>query len=156
MSQQREVDLLIAGAGPAGMAAALVASLQGLSVLLCEKSNQVGGTGSTSAGTLWIPGNHQSRDAGFDDSAAKAEEYLDALIGSASGRELRTAFLRSGPAVIDYLERNSDVKFVPCGRHPDYRSNMKGAAVSGRAIIPQPFDGRLLGADFARLRPPIP
>ena len=32
---------------------------------------------------------------------------------------------------------------------------MKGAAVAGRAIIPQPFDGRLLGADFAKLRPPI-
>ena len=156
MTQQREVDLLVAGAGPAGMTAALVASLQGLSVLLCEKSDQVGGTGATSAGTLWIPGNHQSRNSGFDDSAAKAEEYLDALIGSASGRELRTAFLRSGPAVIDYLERNTDVKFLPCGRHPDYRSNMKGAAVAGRAIIPQPFDGRLLGADFARLRPPIP
>jgi glycine/D-amino acid oxidase-like deaminating enzyme len=155
MTRQREVDLLVAGAGPAGMTAALVASLQGLSVLLCEKSDQVGGTGSTSAGTLWIPGNHQSKKAGFDDSAAKAEEYLDALVGNASGRELRVAFLRTGPAAIDYLERNSDVKFLPCGRHPDYRSNMKGAAISGRAIIPQPFDGRLLGADFTRLRPPI-
>ena len=40
-----EVDLLVAGAGPAGMAAALVASLEGLDVLLCEKSDQVGGTG---------------------------------------------------------------------------------------------------------------
>ena len=57
---EREVDLLIAGAGPAGMAAALVASLEGLDVILCEKSDQVGGTGSTSAGTLWIPGNSQS------------------------------------------------------------------------------------------------
>jgi succinate dehydrogenase/fumarate reductase flavoprotein subunit len=156
MTQQREVDLLVAGAGPAGMTVALVASLQGLRVLLCEKSDQVGGTGSTSAGTLWIPGNHQSRNAGFDDSAAKAEEYLDALVGSSAGRDLRTAFLKTGPAAIDYLERNSEVKFVPCGRHPDYRSNMKGAAVSGRAIIPQPFDGRLLGADFSKLRPPIP
>ena len=155
MTQQREVDLLVAGAGPAGMTAALVASLQGLRVLLCEKSDQVGGTGSTSAGTLWIPGNHQSKNAGFEDSAEKAQEYLDALVGNASGRELRTAFLQTGPGAIDYLERNTDVKFLPCGRHPDYRSNMKGAAVSGRAIIPQPFDGRLLGADFARLRPPI-
>lgn len=40
-----EVDLLIAGAGPAGMTAALVGSLEGLDVLLCEKSEQVGGTG---------------------------------------------------------------------------------------------------------------
>ncbi len=155
MAKEREVDLLVAGAGPAGMTAALVASLQGLTVLVCEKSDKVGGTGSTSAGTLWIPGNRQSRSAGFDDSAAKAQEYLDALIGSAANRELRTAFLRTGPAAIDYLERNSEVKFVACGRHPDYRSNMKGAAVAGRAIIPQPFDGRLLGADFAKLRPPI-
>ncbi len=69
VSGDLEVDLLIAGAGPAGMTAALVASLEGLDVLLCEKSDQVGGTGSTSAGTLWIPGNSQSRAAGFSDSA---------------------------------------------------------------------------------------
>jgi flavin-dependent dehydrogenase len=50
----REVDLLVAGAGPGGMTAALVAVLEGLSVLICEKSDQVGGTASTSAGTLWI------------------------------------------------------------------------------------------------------
>jgi succinate dehydrogenase/fumarate reductase flavoprotein subunit len=156
MSRERQVDLLVAGAGPAGMTAALVASLQGLDVLLCEKSGQVGGTGSTSAGTLWIPGNHQSKNAGFDDSAEKAEEYLDSLIGSPANRDLRTAFLKTGPAAIDYLEANTDVKFLPCGRHPDYRSNMKGAAVAGRAIIPQAFDGRLLGGDFTRLRPPIP
>ena len=58
---EREVDLLVAGAGAAGMTAALVASLEGLDVLLCEKSQQVGGTAATSAGTLWIPGNTQSR-----------------------------------------------------------------------------------------------
>ena len=97
-----EVDLLIAGAGPAGMTAALVASLEGLDVLLCEKSDKVGGTGSTSAGTLWIPGNSQSRAAGFDDSAEQANRYLDALIGEATNRELRTAFLESGPKAIDY------------------------------------------------------
>ena len=137
------------------MTAALVANLQGLDVLLCEKSGEVGGTSSTSAGTLWIPGNHQSKKAGFDDSAEKAEEYLDALIGSAVNRDLRTTFLKTGPIAIDYLEDNTEVKFSPCGRHPDYRSDMKGAAVAGRAIIPQPFDGRLLGSDFAHVRPPI-
>ena len=73
MSFELEVDLLVAGAGPAGMTAALVASLEGLDVLLCEKSGQVGGTGATSAGTLWIPGNHESRRAGIDDSAEAAE-----------------------------------------------------------------------------------
>src|SRR5262249_51613642 len=55
-----------------------------------------------------------------------------------------------------YLSARTDVQFVACGKHPDYRSNMPGAAISGRAIVPKPFDGRLLGADFNRIRPPIP
>ena len=152
---EREVDLLVAGAGPAGMTAALIASLEGLDVLLCEKSEQVGGTGATAAGTLWIPGNHQSKQAGFDDSAVQAERYLDALIGSDGHRDLRKAFLQTGPTAIDYLAARTEVQFVPCGKHPDYRGNLPGAAVYGRAIVPTPFDGRLLGADFARVRPPI-
>jgi succinate dehydrogenase/fumarate reductase flavoprotein subunit len=152
----REVDLLVAGAGPAGMTAALVASLEGLDVLLCEKSDQVGGTGATSAGTLWIPGNRQSIAAGFTDSAAEADRYLDALIGEGTNRDLRDAFLQTGPAAIDYLGERTDVRFLPCGMHPDYRSNMPGAAIAGRAIVAAPFDGRLLGKDFARLRAPIP
>src|SRR6478672_7436076 len=151
-----EVDLLVAGAGPAGMAAAVVASLEGLDVLLCEKSDQVGGTGSTSAGTLWIPGNSQSRAAGYNDSAEQADRYLSALVGEGTNRELRSAYLRTGPAVIDYLCARSDVQFIPCGKHPDYRSNMPGAALAGRAIVPEPFDGRLLDGDFRRIRPPVP
>lgn len=156
MNADREVDLLIAGAGPSGMTAALVASLEGLDVLICEKTDQVGGTGSTSAGTLWIPGNTQSKAAGFNDSAADAERYLDALIPNPANRSLRTAFLQTGPKAIDYLSEKTDVQFVPCGKHPDYRSNMPGAAITGRAIVPKAFDGRLLGSDFKRIRPPIP
>jgi succinate dehydrogenase/fumarate reductase flavoprotein subunit len=153
---ERQVDLLVVGAGPAGMAAALVAAIEGLDVILCEKSGQVGGTGATSAGTLWIPGNRQSRAAGYSDSAEQAELYLEALIGPAANRGLIKTYLQTGPAAIDYLEAHSDVRFLPCGTHPDYRSNMRGAAISGRAIVPRPFDGRLLGADFRRLRAPIP
>jgi succinate dehydrogenase/fumarate reductase flavoprotein subunit len=156
VSGDLEVDLLIAGGGPGGMTAALVASLEGLDVLLCEKSDQVGGTGSTSAGTLWIPGNSQSRVAGFSDSAAQADRYLDALIGEGGNRDVRNAYLQTGPAAIDYLCERSDVQFLACGVHPDYRSNMPGAAIAGRAIVPEPFDGRLLGSEFRRIRPPVP
>ena len=156
MNAPGEVDLLIAGAGAAGMTAALVAAAEGLSVLLCEKSQQVGGTAATSAGTLWIPGNSQSRAAGLRDDAEQARHYLDALVGAGDERGLRAAFLSTGPRAIDYLEAHSDVAFLPCGPHPDYRSNMRGAAYAGRAIIPKPFDGRLLGRHFARVRAPIP
>jgi succinate dehydrogenase/fumarate reductase flavoprotein subunit len=105
---------------------------------------------------LWIPGNSQSRAAGFTDSAGAADRYLDALIGEGAKRDLRSAYLQTGPAAIDYLCERSDVQFLPCGTHPDYRSNMPGAAIAGRAIVPEPFDGRLLGSEFWRIRPPVP
>ncbi len=56
---------------------------------------------------------------------------------------------------IDVLQSNTDCAFLPCGAHPDYYDR-PGSAVRGRAIIPAPFDGRLLGRDFERVRPPIP
>lgn len=151
----REVDLLVAGAGPGGMTAALVAALEGLDVLLCEKSQLVGGTGATSAGTLWIPENSANRDAGFPDRADDARAYLDALVGDGGADPRRDIYLAEGPRIIDKLEARTDLRFAPCGRHPDYRGNLPGAAVAGRAIIPEPFDGRRLGRDFDRIRPPI-
>ncbi len=152
----REVDLLVAGAGPGGMTAALAGALEGLEVLLCEKSEQVGGTGATSAGTLWIPGNSQNRAAGYPDSSADAAAYLDALIGDSAADPRRAAYLADGARIIDDLSARSALAFTACGPHPDYRSNLPGAAEAGRAIVPKVFDGRLLGRDFARVRPPIP
>jgi succinate dehydrogenase/fumarate reductase flavoprotein subunit len=149
-----EVDLLVAGGGAAGMATALAAALEGLDVVLCEKSDQLGGTTATSAGTVWIPGNTQSVRAGLQDSARDAEIYLQNLIGDSLHPGKLAAYLGTGPAAIDYFAARSEVKFLPAGRHPDYRA-LPGAAVSGRALSPMPFDGRLLGDDFKRVRPPI-
>lgn len=151
----REVDLLVAGAGAGGMAAALVGALEGLNVLVCEKTDQVGGTTSTSAGTLWIPGNRLGKQAGHDDRVEQGSAYLEALIGDDRHRELRQAYLDSGPDVIDYFMAKTEVQFQSCGKHPDYLSQVPGAGVFGRAIVPQMFDGRLLGKEFRRIRAPI-
>lgn len=153
MQSQKEVDLLVIGAGAAGMATALVAALEGLDVMVLEKSSLVGGTASTSAGSIWIPGNTQSLAAGYQDSVEKAAVYMQGLIGD-DVTGLRSAYLRTGPIAVDYLRKLSEVRFVPCGKHPDYR-DMDGAAITGRALVPEPFDGRKLGSDFARIRPPI-
>ncbi|HEX2415892.1 MAG TPA: FAD-dependent oxidoreductase [Thermoleophilaceae bacterium] len=46
-------DLLVAGGGVAGMAAAAHAARQGARVLVVEKCEQLGGSGALSAGILW-------------------------------------------------------------------------------------------------------
>src|SRR5215210_1737571 len=105
-----EVDVLIVGAGAAGMTAALVCALQGLDVVLCEKSFQVGGTTATSAGTVWVPGTSQAVAAGHTDDITEARRYLDSIIGPATDKR-REAYLTTGPEVVDYLARHSEVKF---------------------------------------------
>ncbi|RAR61185.1 succinate dehydrogenase/fumarate reductase flavoprotein subunit [Paraburkholderia unamae] len=148
-----EVDLLIFGAGAAGMTAALVADHEKLKVLLCEKTGMVGGITSTSGGTTWVPGTTLSAQAGVPDSVDDARRFLASVVGARGGDEAREAFLQSGPQVIDELARISDVKFVAATAHPDYVSG-PGAAFGGRALVPAPFDARVLGKAFARVRPP--
>ncbi len=148
-----ETDLLVIGAGAAGMTAALVGALEGLRVMLCEKSDMVGGTTATSAGTVWIPGSRQSGRAGVPDTIAAAKTYLAEILGDDASDERLLAYLASGPAMLDYLEARTSVVFTPPRVHPDYL-NLPGAAVGGRALGAVPFDGRKLGADFMRVRPP--
>jgi succinate dehydrogenase/fumarate reductase flavoprotein subunit len=148
-----ETDLLVIGAGAAGMTAALVGALEGLKTILCEKSDMVGGTTATSAGTVWIPGSRQSRAAGVPDSVEQARTYLAAILGEDADDERLDAYLATGPSMLDYLERQSSVAFIAPPVHPDYHA-LRGAAVGGRALGAAPFDGRKLLADFARVRPP--
>src|SRR5271166_1729439 len=128
MAEPNEVDVLVAGAGAGGMTAALVGALEGLDVLLCEKSAQVGGTTATSAGTIWVPGTRQSREAGFTDTIDDARRYLEAVIGP-SPDDRRETYLKTAPEAVDYLNRRSEVKFTPYARHPDYLANRPGATV---------------------------
>ncbi|WP_024520462.1 FAD-dependent oxidoreductase [Bradyrhizobium sp. Tv2a-2] len=148
-----ETDLLVVGAGAAGMTAALVAALEGLRVILCEKSDTVGGTTATSAGSVWIPGSRQSEAAGVADTIEAAKSYLAGVLREPAFDDRLSAYLASGPAVLDYLEQRTSVVFAPPPVHPDYR-NLPGAAKGGRALAAVPFDGRLLGPDFDRVRPP--
>src|ERR1700749_2103972 len=115
-----ETDLLVIGAGAAGMTAALFGALEGLRVILCEKSDMVGGTTATSAGTVWIPGSGQSQRAGVPDTIAAGQTYLAGILGSQASDERLLAYLASGPAMLDYLEARTSVVFTPPPVHPDY------------------------------------
>ncbi|MFK4576665.1 FAD-dependent oxidoreductase [Bradyrhizobium ottawaense] len=148
-----ETDLLVIGAGAAGMTAALVAALEGLQVILCEKSDMVGGTTATSAGTVWIPGSRQGRLTGKPDTPEGARTYLAAMLGDHATDQRLDMYLKAGPIVLDYLEQKTSVRFAAPPVHPDYK-DLPGAAIAGRALGAVPFDGRELGDDFARIRPP--
>lgn len=145
------VDVLVLGAGAGGMAAAAAASALGLRVMVCEATEQVGGTTATSAGTVWVPLNDHARDAGVEDSRANAREYLRALAGDGA---MIDAFLDTGATALRFFEASTELRFALVPRHPDYRQEIPGAVTGGRALATVPYDGRLLGAEFRRIRAP--
>jgi succinate dehydrogenase/fumarate reductase flavoprotein subunit len=62
----------------------------------------------------------------------------------------------SGPHAIAKLEAHSALQFQVRMLHPDYLSELEGSVLRGRAIEPQPFDGKLLGPNLPLVRDPIP
>jgi succinate dehydrogenase/fumarate reductase flavoprotein subunit len=150
-------DLVVVGAGGAGMATALFAAMEGASVLLVERTEYVGGTTAWSAGTSWIPGSQHAAKVNPNDTQAETARYLDNAVGERTSKVVRQAFLDNGRAAVDEVEARSELKYRPYPKHPDYISDLGGSTLSGRALEPMPFDARLLGRElFALLRPPIP
>jgi 3-oxosteroid 1-dehydrogenase len=149
-----EFDLVIVGSGAAGLTAALTAALRGLSAVVIEKTEYFGGSTARSGGGVWIPGNAVLRRAGITDTPAAASAYLAHVAGEETPASLRAAFLDHGPAMLDLVLANTPLRFAWVPDYSDYYPEAPGGRAGGRSIEPVPIDGRILGPELARLRPP--
>src|ERR1700731_1759349 len=113
MSAFDAYDVVVIGAGAGGMTGAVVAAAEGLSVLLIEKTEFVGGTTAWSGGMVWIPVNAGMKQAGIDDSLPDAAAYLASTVPETENADLREAFLSRGPEAVDYLEANTEIRLQP-------------------------------------------
>jgi len=139
-----EVDVVVLGTGGAGLAAALTAATNGATVAVYEKAATVGGTTAVSGGITWIPAH--DRLAGAELSVSDALKYLEAQSLGAMDRELVETFVRTGPAMLDYLEQHSDLRFEIAEGFPDYKPELPGGRPGGgRSLNAKPFDLATLG-----------
>jgi succinate dehydrogenase/fumarate reductase flavoprotein subunit len=149
-------DVVVIGAGGAGMAAALFAAISGLKVILIEHTGQVGGSTAYSAGSAWIPNTSHAATVGAQDSIENAALYLRHSVGNQSSESMRHAFLANGPDAVAELEAHSEVKFRARPLHPDYNSQLPGSSLKGRVLEAAPYDGRDLKDLLTLIREPIP
>ena len=156
VADQDVFDVVVIGAGCAGMSAALCAAIDGARVLLVERTEYLGGTTALSAATSWVPLSKPGLAVDPSDSYEKALDFLDRAVGARAPRALREAFLANGHEAVAKLEDNSHVQYQVRQLHPDYMTELPGSVLRGRAIEPKPFDGRLLGKALKLIRPPIP
>jgi succinate dehydrogenase/fumarate reductase flavoprotein subunit len=151
-----ECDVLVAGSGAAGMAAAITARSGGLDVLIVEKEPRFGGTTARSGGWLWIPGTSLARAYGIEEMPDQARAYLRHEAGNNYDAARVDAFLAAGPEAVDFFTSKTALRFDMPLVFPDYHAEAPGGAQGGRSMVTRPFDGRELGDHIKALGQPLP
>lgn len=147
-------DVVVVGAGAAGMTAALTAAKLGLSVVVIEKAAVFGGSLARSGAGVWIPNNSVILAAGVPDTPALAAEYLAAVVGSVVPAGRQAAYLSNGPKMLDFVMASSPLQFQWMEGYSDYYCELPGSMPNGRSVEPSMIDGHILGSELANLNPP--
>ena len=141
-----EIDVLIIGAGAAGLTAALAAHESGASVRLIEKQDRLGGTAAISGGVVWLPDHDQMAVQGKDDSAAEALAYFLSLDHGEMDKEVLTAFVTEARQMLSFLTGIDAISLTMMPDYPDYYEDRPGAkADGGRSLDNELFDFTSLG-----------
>ena len=150
-----DCDVLVAGSGAAGLAAAVTAAHQGARVIVVEKAPVYGGTSCFSAGMVWIPGSRQARAANIADDPDAALEYLRGEGGPFLDEAKAKAYVRQAADIFAWFEDHTHVSYHLSPLWPDYHQEIPGASRGGRSLGANPFDARRLGPRIRDLRPPL-
>jgi succinate dehydrogenase/fumarate reductase flavoprotein subunit len=149
-----ECDVIVVGSGAAGLSCAITAKKRGLDVVVIEKEPVFGGTTALSGGVLWIPLGPHGRQQNPADTREAVRRYMMEETGAFCDKAAVEAFMDNAPKMVQFFERETAMQFVPT-LYPDYHPDVPGGVDVGRSILAKPFDIRELGADMARLKPPL-
>ena len=103
-SETLETDIVIIGAGGAGMTAAINATQAGKSVILLEKMPYVGGNTTKATGGMNAAETHYQKEQGIEDTVEQFVE--DTMKGGhdINNRDLVTVMAENSAAAIDWLD----------------------------------------------------
>ena len=100
-----QADIIVIGAGMAGMTTAARAAQLGLNVLLVEQSASVGGSAMVAGGTLLGAGTRMQQEAGIEDSAELCFADFVRLGGAGTfNEEIARVFAAESGAAVDWLD----------------------------------------------------
>lgn len=148
-------DVVVIGSGAGGMAAAVTAAARGLTAVVVEKQPVFGGTTAFSGGYLWVPGHPKDGKPADPAEIEAARTYMRHEAGNAYDAGRVDAFLANGRRMVEFFEERTEVKFLDAPAFSDYHPEAPGGRPGGRSILTAPLEGRALGDDIGRLRPPL-
>lgn len=148
-----EADLVAIGSGIGGLSAAITAHDHGLSALVLERSDQVGGVTALSMGEVWVAGNHHEAAIGIEDSSDSGFRYLKRLSMDYGSDAAILNKVIHAPLALRYFEDQIGLKMEPIRDCPDYYYTVSNDAVSeGRMLEVVPFPAATLGEWQAKTR----
>jgi fumarate reductase flavoprotein subunit len=129
-------DVVVIGAGGAGLAAAISAAEAGASVLVVERLDGPYGTTSRAVGSFAAAGTRLQRSAGIVDTAADfAEDMSRSHAKAPSAPELRRLYADHSGETVDWLS-DMGVAFVgPYPEPPNRVPRMHNAVPNARAYV---------------------
>jgi 3-oxosteroid 1-dehydrogenase len=149
-----EIDLLVVGAGAAGMTAAITGKAAGLDVVLAEKAAVFGGSTAMSGGGVWVPNGPEFERLGERDDPQKVVDYLIAIAGDKVDHDRLRRYVDAAPQMMRFLGEQSphmkDAFFWSKGYSDYYPA--KGGNPRGRGLWARPIDQRLLGDAESEIR----
>jgi len=148
-----EADLVAIGSGIGGLSAAITAHDNGLSALVLELSDQVGGVTALSMGEVWVAGNHHAAALGIEDSAESGFRYLKRLsMDYGSDAAILNKVVHAREA-LRYFEERIGLKMEVIRGCPDYYYKASNDGVAeGRMLEVAPFPAASLGEWQAKTR----
>lgn len=133
-----QADVVVVGAGGAGLAAAIEARAAGASVCVLEKGQAPGGSTALSVGSVTCTGTRLQRAAGIDDDPIAHWEDMAAFDGALlerDNRALARVLCEEIPATFAWLEAHG-VRFAgPFPEAPHRRARMHNVLPNSRAFV---------------------
>ncbi|MFN2645799.1 MAG: FAD-dependent oxidoreductase [Burkholderiales bacterium] len=138
-------DVLVVGAGVAGLSTALASAKLGLATRLYEKAAKLGGGSSLAYGGLWCGCNHIAAKLGYQDSPEDTLRYMRFLAGDQADEERLLSFAARGPEALRFFE-DCGLRFQVTKHFPDhYAGSAPGAREEGRCLEPALISANDLG-----------
>jgi succinate dehydrogenase/fumarate reductase flavoprotein subunit len=138
MRQEQVFDVVVVGAGGAGLAAAIEARASGASVLLLEKNDRPGGSTAWSIGSVTATQTPHQRRRGIADTPEDHWADMPGFAGDLAGRDndaLRRVLCDGAPAALQWL-LDSGVRFMgPMPEPPHRQPRMHNVLPNSRSFI---------------------
>jgi len=145
-----DYDIIVVGAGAAGLSCAVFGARAGARVLLIDRESDIGGTLHVCDGYLSAAGTRKQKEGGLEDSAAAHYEDIQRLSGGSAREDLTRLAVEHGAWLVDWLEQEG----VEFELRPPEAS--QGSAPYSLARTLRPRDGaRAILQVFKRVLKPL-